>query len=90
MRTIRAASDGQMARTSSVSIRPAMQGRSLTVRERLGCGLDYARGGGSSGGNVCEGGVNTTSATTREGGPTRTGIARMGVATRAVTHGPIA
>jgi hypothetical protein len=56
----------------------------------LSCCLDYARGGGGSGGKLCEGGASTLIAITREGGTIRSVFPLTAAAARAVMHGPIA
>src|SRR5690348_1886101 len=65
-------------------------GRTLAVHERRRCGLDYARGGGSSGGNVAEGGVSTTIAIARDGTSRCSAKALACDAMSAVMHGPMA
>ena len=56
----------------------------------LSCCLDYARGGGGSGGKLWEGGASTLTAITRDGGAIRSVFPSTAAAARAVIHGPIA
>jgi hypothetical protein len=81
---------GLVACIDEIDARPGLRDAHRRCTNDVLCGLDYARGGGSSGGNACDGGVSTTIAMTRSGGQGVTVLVLAKGAMSAVRHGPIA